>query len=382
MRFSNIAGLLFSLSFLLLMCSVASAEEQPIPTPEKTDAATVEAADTESVPPADKKKSTDAGEVKNEKPQGEGEEAGQGAFAAPAAEPESESQEAADEEAGSEVVPVQTDFGAEDEGAPNEKTAKEAEDVKSEPETENSTAVEKQPDSSVAVPAEETKPEEAKEVKKEEKDFPKSPYPEMDGLSDRNFKLSTDEDKDKEDGEARKKIRRHTGFYLRLAPSLAYMNCKGKGQSTAEKLNNPSSQGVAGLLDVFVGGAVVEDWILHADLSIAAPFAKVKGVANRKQINTIGIGLGFTHYFMPQNLYLSSNVSYAQTKMMKSSDGQVQSFDTANGFKINAAFGKEWWVADQFGLGVAGTVFYSWCRKSVLTWNIYGAGAVFTLTYN
>ncbi len=364
MRSAILAGLFVFVLWALSASAVATEAVQE--NPEENNDATVQNDASPAKGVADKNDSAaEKAETPGEKSETDAEDsAGQTGIAAPV-------QNDAEEEGG-ETAPQQTDFGSDDDGTQPENDV--SEDI-ADPVAPSQSA-----DEEKANAAENNSDADAADEEKKEDDFPKSPYPEMEGLSDRNFKLSDDGQGDKKKDE--KKIRRHTGFYLRLAPALAYMSCKGEGKSSKENLNNPKAQGVAGILDVFVGGAVVEDWILHADLSIAAPFAEVKGVDNRKQINTIGIGLGFTHYFMPHNLYFSSNLSYAQTKMMKNSDGQVQDFDTANGFKVNAAFGKEWWVADQFGLGISGTAFYSWCTKDVLTWNIYGVGAVFTLTYN
>ncbi len=172
------------------------------------------------------------------------------------------------------------------------------------------------------------------------------------------------------------------GFYISIRPSIGYLYFSGQGESKQENLDDPYSQGVAGMLDLAVGGGVTENLILHASLSVDTAFSEIENVDSRKQASMIGIGLGMTYYFMPDSFFISPNLSYTQTKMLKSSEGTSQAFDTANGVKFTVLGGKEWWVGDRFSLGVAAKLIYGWSKKDVLTWNIYGGGLVFVITYN
>ena len=67
------------------------------------------------------------------------------------------------------------------------------------------------------------------------------------------------------------------------------------------------------------------------------------------EVTISNIGIGSTHYFMPINVYVSS--SFALAKGTVESEGEE--LETDNGIGINLAIGKEWWVSDNWGLGVA-----------------------------
>ena len=80
------------------------------------------------------------------------------------------------------------------------------------------------------------------------------------------------------------------------------------------------------------------------------------GEAENTSLSFPFFGIGLTYYFMPVNLYLTGAVgfSYAQVEV----DG-VDRGSSDVGFGLNVDLGKEWWVSDNWGLGIAGRLWFS-----------------------
>jgi hypothetical protein len=96
-----------------------------------------------------------------------------------------------------------------------------------------------------------------------------------------------------------------------------------------------------------VGGAIAEDWILAGE---------IWGVAGPQNVDPPGKGLlvwgyavAVVHYFMPANVYLSASPGI--TRLMFVTGNTSVSSDWGPGVKVT--LGKEWWVGDHWGLGVA-----------------------------
>ena len=148
--------------------------------------------------------------------------------------------------------------------------------------------------------------------------------------------------------------------------------------------------GFAGLFGIAIGGALQENDILavHIFDSLAQnPTVSVGGAsatANDASILMWGIGPQYTHYFMPANAYVS--LTPALTRMHSSSNGS--SGDSNWGFGLRAGAGKEWWVSDHWGLGLAGHITFSSNQDPVPgsnssnTLTSWAFGLTFSATYN
>ena len=94
----------------------------------------------------------------------------------------------------------------------------------------------------------------------------------------------------------------------------------------------------------------------------------------------LALGPEYTAYFK-QNYYLS--LSPALTRATLATNGT--SNDTNWGFGFRAALGKEWWVADHWGLGIVGHVSMSVnddSGRNAPTWGGWAFTAAFSATYN
>jgi len=175
----------------------------------------------------------------------------------------------------------------------------------------------------------------------------------------------------------------HDGFFLRLAPGIGWKDTSSDAGGNSLKMT-----GVSGLFNFAIGGAVSQDLILHLDLSgvnSSDPTVKRNGTdvsSNYSSSSTSLVGIGMTYYF-PSNFYLTgaAGMAGASTK----SNGSTVRTDT--GYGADVMVGKEWWVSDNWGLGIAGQFLYTNCpsktsvpgRPDVKSTSF---GLLFSATYN
>lgn len=175
----------------------------------------------------------------------------------------------------------------------------------------------------------------------------------------------------------------HDGFFLRLAPGFGWNNTESDSGGNSLKMS-----GVSGLFNFAIGGAVSQDLILHLDASgvrTSDPEVKQNGTdvsSNFSYSSTSMVGLGMTYYF-PSNFYLTGAAGMAESRYK--SNGSTTKTDT--GFGANVMVGKEWWVSDNWGLGIAGQFLYTNCpsKSSVVGKPDVEAtsfGVLFSATYN
>lgn len=149
----------------------------------------------------------------------------------------------------------------------------------------------------------------------------------------------------------------HDGFFLRLAPGFGWNVTSSETGGTKLELS-----GVSGLFNFAIGAAVSQDLILHLDISgvsTSDPKLTINGTeqpSNVTSSTTSLAGIGMTYYF-PSNFYLTGAVGIAKSK--NESGGNEYSTDT--GYGVNIMAGKEWWVTDNWGLGIAGQFLYTNC---------------------
>jgi len=144
---------------------------------------------------------------------------------------------------------------------------------------------------------------------------------------------------------------KHQGMFLRLDAGGAYLK-----SSTTVSGSDTSLSGPAASFGFSLGGNLIEDlsFFGHLGLSIAPnPSASSGGISSSTSdasLNFVSIGPGVNYYFMPYNFYVSGMVLV--TRITTTQGGTSGS--TNAGFGAKVAIGKEWWVADHWGIGVAG----------------------------
>jgi len=112
---------------------------------------------------------------------------------------------------------------------------------------------------------------------------------------------------------------------------------------------------VGGNHNLALGGIVGGNVALHATAfgwALGDPSFDLDGQDQPDLKGTVSmnaIGGGATWYLMPINIYVSGSVGFAWLSV---SDDD-RSFDTGVGGALDITVGKEWWVSDRWGLGVA-----------------------------
>jgi hypothetical protein len=188
--------------------------------------------------------------------------------------------------------------------------------------------------------------------------------------------------------------RRHDGFFLRLAIGLGG-GVLGGDDHANESFDEVGVGGLGLATDIAIGGAIVENLILHADIyqvTLFSPtvYADDEDVGDADEVGDMlgvgqdvrlaGLGIGVTYYFMPVNLYLGGSIGLGQA-VFEGDHGDTEGSEL--GFGFNALVGKEWWVGADWGIGLAGQLLVVSAKDDVLG-NINGlaASVLFSATYN
>ena len=166
-------------------------------------------------------------------------------------------------------------------------------------------------------------------------------------------------------------VHRHLGFFFRADIGVGYVHDSGNGtgsQATVSAVSIP--------IGLAVGGAVAEDWILAAELW---------GLAGPQDVNPPGKGfllwgysVAIVHYFMPANVYVS--IAPGVTRLMFVTADVGVSSDWGPGGKL--AIGKEWWVGDHWGLGIAAELQVSFNKQAGDPRTTLAPGLTFSATFN
>ena len=176
------------------------------------------------------------------------------------------------------------------------------------------------------------------------------------------------------------------GFFLRLAA--------GGGVADTENSGLPLDfSGLGGELDIAIGGVVAENLALHGTVFgwlISDPDVEGEVITSDSKRRSISgtasgdldmtaVGGGITYYFMPVNIYLSGSVGVGSLN-----GGGDISGESDNGFAGMVTAGKEWWVSNRWGLGVAGVFgFHSFPEPGVReNWSGWNLAVMFSATFN
>ena len=159
-------------------------------------------------------------------------------------------------------------------------------------------------------------------------------------------------------------VEQHDGFFLRLALGF------GGGAASLEPTGSAAAglgvdlttdiSGGGGGFSFDIGGAPVDNLIIHlrmSDFIMVDPKVEVAAAGASGELNgSFGssfFGLGLTYYFMPVNLYITAALGAGGlTTDIDGDDEPTRATDA--GFGFNFDVGKEWWVSDNWGLGLAG----------------------------
>jgi hypothetical protein len=176
----------------------------------------------------------------------------------------------------------------------------------------------------------------------------------------------------------------HDGFYLRLHLGGGFTNLSASQAGTDVTISGGSETFGAAF-----GGVVSPNLIIYGSLfgsSMTDPAVDVSGTSltSSGTVNLIGVGPGLAYYFEPVNMYVAGTLA-AMKVTTSDSSGNNSADGTKWGFGLQAMVGKEWWVTQDWGLGVAGEVLFASMKDSAdstITWTGTAFSVAFSATYN
>ncbi|MCP3058721.1 hypothetical protein LXT21_08055 [Myxococcus sp. K38C18041901] len=176
----------------------------------------------------------------------------------------------------------------------------------------------------------------------------------------------------------------HDGFYLRGQLGLGYTNSAAVGQGVDLAL-----KGGAGTLNLELGFAPINNFIIYGKLfgtSTPNPDIEVDGTTiegdedDDVASNYAALGVGLAYYFMPANFYLSGAVVANQLSASYGGETEAQ---TDTGVGLHVGLGKEWWVSENWGVGIGAELALGRIRSGGNDdWNVTHFSLMFTATYN
>jgi hypothetical protein len=147
------------------------------------------------------------------------------------------------------------------------------------------------------------------------------------------------------------------------------------------------------LLSLAFGKVVREDLALYGEiqgLSVSEPDVRVddEGFDNVRDVSFSSIGLGGSYYFMPLNAFVGGTLGLGMATVNRKATPSMAADDGPNGasgtgVSLGVHAGKEWWVSDNWGIGIAAYGTYLSLpdgRDSTLNVIYLGLGA--SATYN
>ncbi len=143
----------------------------------------------------------------------------------------------------------------------------------------------------------------------------------------------------------------HDGFFTRFIFGYGY----GKGSVDNYIDGDIKFSDISDVTRLQVGLSIVSDFNLYLDLgfvSYTAPEVKLNGekVKDTDTVyNSSQAGIGFSYYIMPDNLF----IEFSYLLVGGVFEGDLIDTSDLSGTGIYASIGKEWWVSENWGLGVS-----------------------------
>jgi hypothetical protein len=176
----------------------------------------------------------------------------------------------------------------------------------------------------------------------------------------------------------------HGGLFLRLSGGFGYASTEIQDVYIPfpfDAVGDLQYKDVSGDLNFAIGGVVGKNLALHGTLwgwAMADPdveFLGFEGESN-ETVDMTAVGGGVTYYFMPVNMYLSGSLGPAWLT--------IEDSDSDTGFAVDLTLGKEWWVGNSWGLGLAGSFGYHSIPDETVdeNWSGTSLGLRFSATLN
>lgn len=142
-------------------------------------------------------------------------------------------------------------------------------------------------------------------------------------------------------------VRQHDGFFLNLQAGPSYLSLSLPDGSM--EIRGPG----AGLY-VAIGGTPIENFVIFGEIvgqSATSPELKLDGVVydsnDSVSLSFSQIGPGAAYFFGESSFFVSGSIGFADATL-ETPSGKASG--SGWGFRIGA--GKEWWIGEQWGLGL------------------------------
>jgi hypothetical protein len=191
--------------------------------------------------------------------------------------------------------------------------------------------------------------------------------------------------------------RRHDGLFLRFTLGPGFGSWQGTGVATAPPsigaVQNPSGDGSKFGGSFSLGGVVSENLILHGDAWFNGNSPRQTRTA-LMQFGTGAFGGSLTYYWMPHNAFVSGGIGLASSWLVILDPDDLYQFDRGNrdripdginagtGIAAYLTVGKEWWISDNWAMGVAVQGDFARTQGRDLDINYSGLKVLFTATFN
>jgi hypothetical protein len=185
-------------------------------------------------------------------------------------------------------------------------------------------------------------------------------------------------------------VQKHDGFMLRVAFGVGGAYTKRTPKNEDESDLNVS--GMSGSFSIDIGASPVENLVLHGRISNMVMIRPIVSLDGKKKAETADIvlfsaaliGPAMTYYFMPINLYLTGAIGLSRLSVAYEREENEEEWtrDYAQGIALNIDVGKEWWISNNWGFGLAGRLWYTRVSaKSDVGRNFIGGAVLFSATY-
>jgi hypothetical protein len=194
-----------------------------------------------------------------------------------------------------------------------------------------------------------------------------------------------------EEGQPAPGAHAHDGLFLRFSGGPGFGMYSGTGDvvtTEGQVIADPSNEGSQLGGSISLGGTIGENLILHGDIWFSIVSTEKKDNRLYQEFGTAVVGVGITYYWMPVNIYVTGSLGMANSFLVlhegtqeNSSDNLARDLTTGVGAAVMV--GKEWWVSDNWALGVAlqGEFTYAEDEDSNLIFRHGGAKVLFSATY-
>jgi hypothetical protein len=155
----------------------------------------------------------------------------------------------------------------------------------------------------------------------------------------------------------------HQGFFL--SPFIGFAQNDAYYNSDNPNVNNVDLGGPGAMAGVDIGGSVAQNLIVYGELFASDTESPDFNYPNGMVVNNgnvsmsfQGLGAGVRYYFEPLNLFIGGGLNFMDFKLSNDTGASVVTNTSDFGIGLRAAVGKEWWVSNNWGIGVAGELFY------------------------